>query len=278
MIYCKELNENFGTKAEMFKALRENKDAIIASKKAQVFKSCEKGQSVNAKVLDPLKLDTQVKGVKVDPDFYYIAENTTRILDSHRDVHTDEVWNKTVKDQQGKNYLVADHDLSINSTIARKEDIEMFVASIPFSLLGMSYSGDTNALIYKVRKDKVIHQKAKEWLDSGADIEASVRMQYVKILFCLNSEEEEDKEFKANFQQYYKIIANKEEWEGLEYFWAVTQAKNLHESSLVLFGSNSATGQITDNKTHQPSNDTEKNEPSNDTQIIETIKNYTSKI
>jgi len=33
MIVCKELNKEYSTKAEMFKALRENKSTLIAQKK-----------------------------------------------------------------------------------------------------------------------------------------------------------------------------------------------------------------------------------------------------
>ena len=41
--------------------------------------------------------------------YHYIAVNTTNILDSHGDLHVKGLWNKSVKDQQGKNYLVTDH-------------------------------------------------------------------------------------------------------------------------------------------------------------------------
>jgi len=277
MIYCKALNKEYESRAEMFKALRDNKESIIASKKAQIFKSHEKGIGVTAKTLDPLKLGTQVKGINVDSDYYYIAVNSTRILDSHGDVHTDTTWDRTSKDQQGKNYLVADHNLTIDATVARKENVEMFLATVPFALLGMPYDGDTVVLIYKVKKTNIIHPKAKEWLESGDDIEASVRMQYVKILFCLNSDDQEDSEYKKNYLLYHSMIANKDEFDDIDYFWAVTEAKNLYESSLVLFGSNSATGQIEENKS-EPSDDTQKTEPSNDTQIIKQIELFTKNI
>lgn len=244
MIHCKALNKDFESKTEMFKALRANKDEIISLKKKMIQKSYEKGISVIAKVLDISKLSEQVKAIKFDERHYYIAVNSTRILDFHDDLHLDHIWDVTVKAQQGKNYLVDTHVLSIGTTIARKEDIEMLTAKVPFSMIGKPYKGNTVILIYKIPKDKIIHEKAKEWLESGDDIEASVRMQYVTIDFAMDSDEKGDETWKRNFDRYHKIIANKEDFEEIFFFWAVSEAKNVNESSLVLFGSNSATGQI----------------------------------
>lgn len=268
MYICKELNKEFETKKELITNLRKYKDDIISFKKAQIYKSCDKGTGIVSKPIEPTKLGDQVKGIVIDNDFYYIAVNSTRILDSHDDLHLNGIWNKTVKEQQGKIYLVADHDLKLDQTIARKEHIEIFVAEIPFAILNKPYSGNTEALIYKVRKDKIINKVAKEWLDSGDSIEASVRMQYVDIAFALNSDDKEDVLFKANYDKYIKSIANIDDFDTeIIYFWVVTQAKNVLESSLVLFGSNSTTGQIIESEKNQPSKDTEtqNNEPSKDT-------------
>jgi len=282
MIYCKELQQEFEDKKTMFKALCDSHEDIIAQKKAKIYndsldnhKTC-----IKARIIDASKIKTQIKGLEIDDDFYYIAVNTTKILDSHTDLHVNGIWNKTVKDQQGKNYLVADHELKTSTTIVRKEHIEMFVAEVPFSLLGYSYNGTTEALIYKFRKDKVTNPIYKEWLESGDEIQASVRMQYVKIKFALNSSDSEDKEFKKNYDQYINQVANSEDFkDGVDYFWVVMEAKNILESSLVLFGSNHVTGLIEDNnKNKKPSKDTSKqnNEPSKDTQkeFIKEIENF----
>lgn len=272
MVYCKELNKEFDNKADMFKALRESHKDIIADKTAKIY-NCESGSqdkcSIKLKSINPSKLDSQIKGLDIDDAYYYLAVNTTKILDSHRDLHLNNIWNKTAKEQQGKLYLVWDHELKGGSTIVKKEDIQLVIAEIPFSLIGQPYEGNTQALVYKFRKDRIIDLKAKEWLESGDEIQASVRMQYVKILFALDSKEEEDKEFKKNYDKYYSEIANKDDFEGIEYFWPVLEAKNVLESSLVLFGSNHATGVIQeDNKTQplQSTEDKDKNEPSKDTQ------------
>ena len=271
MIHCKALNKDFDSKTEMFKELREAKDQIISQKKANIYKSCEKGLSVTAKPINIEKVSDTVKGLFKDEDYYYIATNTTRILDNHEDVHVDGIWNKSAKEQSGKNYLVADHELKLSSTIVRKEYVTIFVAKISFALLGKNYEGETEALIYKFKKDKVIHKDAKEWLESGDAIEASVRMQYIDIEFALNSDEDGDKREKKIYDKYIDIIANKDDFNNeILYFWVVKQAKNTSESSLVIFGSNPATGIVIaseDEKTkNEPPEGTQKIiEPSEDT-------------
>ena len=266
MIVCKELNKEYSTKAEMFKALRDSAPDIISLKRSTIQKSFEKGLGVNAKSIDVSKLGTTSKGILTDSNYYYIAVNTTKILDSHSDLHIDGIWNKTVNEQQGKNYLVTDHKMELANVVAKKENIEMLLAEIPFSSIGKSYTGNTQALIYKVAKDDIINPLAKEWLESGSDIEASVRMQYVNIKLALDSDDKEDIKEKENFDNHIESIANKSDFESIDYFWIVTEAKNIGESSLVLRGSNGATG-ILDNKNIEPSPaDTHKQEPLKNTQ------------
>jgi hypothetical protein len=263
MIHCKELNESFNDKESLFKALKNNKDLIIAEKKAAIYKSCEKGQSTNVKALDLSKLNSINKEIKLDPKYRYFVVNSSRILDSHKDMHFDGNWEKTTKEQQGKVYLVFDHTLKRSEIIALKEDIEMFTLEIPFSLLGKDYEGDTYCLIYKVKKDRIINKDAKEWLDNGYSFEASVRMQYVNILPCFNSDRLDDVKEKENYDKYYPYIANKEDHGEIDYFWVVLEAKNVKESSLVLFGSNPATGIIEPSKDTQNENKEAANSTSN---------------
>lgn len=255
-------DKEYTSKEELFKDLKDNLEFIIDAKKSQIQKSCEKGLSVTCKSLDLLKFEDQNKAIKIDDNYYYIAVNSTKILDSHDDLHLDNIWNKSITEQQGKNYLVIDHELEVDKVIVRKEHIEMFVAKVPFSVLGKPYDGDTQALIYKIPKSQVKHQLVKEWLDSGDDIEASVRMQYVTFDLCMDSNDPDDATAKANYDKYYPLIANKNDFEYIHYFFAVKEAKNIRESSLVVFGSNSATGQVTNNKQAEKSLELEEAEKS----------------
>ena len=267
-IYCKELDKEFNSKEDLFKALAENETFIHDSKKSQVYKSFEKGLQV---VTDQKQIekafDATEKGIKFDSDYYYFVVNSANFLDSHSDVHVDGNWNKSVKDQQGKVYLVFDHSLKRSDIIAMKKDVEMFTAKISWDMLGKNYEGETYSLIYKVKKDKIVNKEAKEWLEQGHELEASVRMQYVKIETAFNSTNPDYSKQKEVYDTYYPQIANKEDFEEIEYFWVVKEAKNVMESSLVLFGSNSATGIVNnENKSEAVEDTPETKEQSNDTQ------------
>lgn len=236
----------------MFKELFENKDLIIESKKAEIYKSIDKGLKfvTDQKGIEKAFNNELNKELKFDSDYYYFVVNSANILDSHGDMHAEGNWEKTVKEQQGKVYLVFDHNLKRSEIIAMRKDIEMFTAKVPFSLLGKDYEGETYSLIYKVKKDKIVNKEAKEWLEQSHELEASVRMQYVNIMTAFNTDEKEYAKQKETWDMYYPQIANKNEFNEIDYFWVVKEAKNVYESSLVLFGSNSATGRIdSENKT-----------------------------
>ena len=249
MIFCKELNKSFDNKETLLKDLKTNEKPIIAQKKLEI-KSFEKGLQVvsNQKQISKALQDETIKGIKFDNNYYYFVVNSANILDSHNDMHVDGNWNKTVKEQQGKVYLVWEHQLNKENIIAFPEDIILMTAKIPFTVLGKNYEGETYSLIYKIAKDKIIDKTAKEWLEDGRSLQASVRMQYVKIEPAFNSKDFPKE--KETFDTYYPLIANKDEHNEIDYFWVVKEAKNVMESSLVLFGSNSATGRI-DNKEEQ---------------------------
>lgn len=270
--------KQFSSKDELISYVKNNITQIIDAKKVEQ-KSCDKGIQVSCKVLNGAKLMDAEKAITIDNDYWYIAVNTTKILDSHDDLHVRGIWNKTLIDQQGRNYLVADHELKIDSTIVRKEHIEMFVATTTFYSLGMPYEGSTQVLVYKFRKDKVIHEGARRWLESGDEIQASVRMQYVVIEFALDSNHPEDAESKKRYDDYIGEIANKNDFEYIYYFFIIKEAKNVRESSLVLFGSNPVTGNNIGRKNNEPPIGTQKDvKPSTDTKRQEQLNTILLKL
>ena len=260
-------NKEFSTKEDLFKSLKENKEIIIDAKKSVIQKSCDKDASISCKSLDLLKFTDQIKGIKIDDNYYYIAVNSTLILDSHDDLHVNGIWKKSVQEIQGRNYLVADHELELLYVLARKEHIEIFTAKVPFSLIGKPYEGETEILVYKIAKNQIKNEIVKDWLESGDSIEASVRMQYVTILLAMDSNAPDDATEKKNYDDYIDMIANKQDFEYIPYFFVIKEAKNVKESSLVVFGSNSSTGLIKDNyQADAKSLENKKEEPVNTTQ------------
>ena len=273
MIYCKELNKEFESKSDLFKALVENESFIIDAKKSQVYKSFEKGLQVvsDQKTIEKAFNDSE-KGIKFDSDYYYFVVNSANYLDSHNDMHVDGNWNKSVKDQNGKVYLVWHHDFSkTENIIAFPEDIEMITSKVAWSLLGKSYEGETYSLIYKVKKDKIVNENVSKWLKEGRKLQLSVRMQYIKLETAFNSDDEDYSKQTENYNKYYPLIANKDEFKEIEYFFIVKEAKNVMESSLLPFGSNSATAEISqsENKSEADNITSEQEEPSIDTQKVE---------
>ena len=275
MIYCKELNKEFESKSDLFKALVENESFIIDAKKSQVYKSFEKGLQVvsDQKTIEKAFTDSE-KGIKFDSDYYYFVVNSANYLDSHNDMHVDGNWNKSVKDQNGKVYLVWHHDFSkTENIIAFPEDIEMMTSKVAWSLLGKSYEGETYSLIYKVKNDKIVNENVSKWLKEGRKLQLSVRMQYIKLETAFNSDDEDYSKQTENYNKYYPLIANKDEFKEIEYFFIVKEAKNVMESSLLPFGSNSATAEIsqTENKAEADNITSEQEEPSIDTQKQEEL-------
>ena len=227
-------NEEFTTQKELFTALKSNKEKLIGLKKAKIFNS-DSLKNVSVKSL------TTLKGFDLDDEYSYHVINTTKYLDSHGDVHTDNIWNKSIQEQQGKVYFVADHDLSIKSVIAFPSDVEMYMQTIKWSDLGVDAIGDTNALMFKVKKSDVQLESALKIIQNKIEIEHSVRMQYVKIDLAVNDTSDEFKEEKGVWDSTIDQIANKTKANEDGFFWRVSEAKISQEGSMVLRGSNDAT-------------------------------------
>lgn len=253
----------FANKAELFEALKSNKEHLVSLKKAS------KNKSASLKFNHFTKKDSTIKSLNMEEGYIYPVINTTKVMDSHNDVHIDGIWNKSVKEQQGKIYYIADHDLSLGKVIAYPKDVEMFTEVLQFSELGSNYEGNTQALIFKVSKDAIKYREAKEVIEEKIDIEHSVRMQYVTLFLCVNSSDDGYKEEKANWDTYFPYVANKDHAEEKGYFWAVTEAKIYKEGSMVLSGSNDVTPLL--QKDNEPSNDTHKEEPPKGTQNYNAI-------
>jgi len=85
MIFCKELNQEYATKQEMFKALKAKKNEIIGLKKSQIKFS--KGINYSFKSDSGVKNDDSEQ-LKIG-DIVKVAMNTTNYFDYDRDVLID---------------------------------------------------------------------------------------------------------------------------------------------------------------------------------------------
>jgi hypothetical protein len=269
MIYCKQLNREFETKEQLFKALKSNEEKLISLKKTKIYESAKKGQI--SFIGAYLKQDIATKaGLQVKDGFVYPVINTTNYMDSHDDVHFPGIWKKTLQEQQGKIFYLSSHMRDLDNVIAWPENVKAFTSSIDWQLVGKDYTGKTEALIFEIAQSNIIKESALDAIKERRKVQGSVAMQYVVIKLAVDSVAKEYKVNKEYFDKRINEIANKKEVIEQGYFFGVEEAKIANEGSLVLQGSNDATEIIypeqikdqpdmsTDKKIDQPQLSTDK--------------------
>lgn len=265
---CKELpGQTFDSQEEMFKAIVDNMDSLLAVRK-NAFKESD---GLCFYYLDEVSDDKITKAnnpVNV-PDLtelkVKVVMNTTGLLDNHGDVHIKDIWKRTLSHSDRKLHL-QEHKRDFDKVIA--DDSLAYVSTLSWKTLGAEYEGSTQALIFESvvkqsRNREMFNQYKNGWVKNH-----SVGMQYVDIKYCMNSELDWAKEYKANWDKYYPMVANKEDADKRGYFSAVVEAK-LVEGSAVLFGSNWISPTLDNNMKSEPVLPSENNEPPVGTQTDE---------
>lgn len=236
----------FATKEELFAALRDSVKNIIAVKTSEIYDSHKKGvidvsfiaKGAYAKLAeDVIKVGPQMK-----EGYVYPIINTTKYMDSHDDVHFDGTFVRSAKEQNGKLFYVADHTIKIDSIIAWPSDVNVMVKNIPWSFVNKDYPGTTEALIYEIDKNKIVHSKALDIINEDRPVQNSVRMMYITVKLGMNSNMPNDKEYKAYYDSKIEQIVNRDTVDEQGYFFGVEEAKIIKEGSMVIQGSNDATG------------------------------------
>lgn len=198
--------------------------------------------------------------------------NTTKLFDSHGDVHIDQLWNKSLKETRD-HYLVKEHNFSFDGIIS--DNVKAFVKQMSWNELGFNYEGQTQALIYDSIIDKAESPDMFERYRSGKVKQHSVGMRYVKMDFAVNDERYE-KEF-AVWQKYFDQVVNKDELLEVGYFWPILEAKNI-EGSAVVRGANFATPTYSIQQTKNEPEYSTHNEPPKALKAEDLLKHYQPKI
>lgn len=262
----------FEGKSELFDWLIANKSALIAQKKAtdkcadaircSTVMVNDRGESLKSDAIPATATKIKVRAII----------NTTKIFDSHGDVHIDQLWNKSLKDNKN-NYLVREHDFSFNGMIS--DNVKAFVKQMTWKDLGFDYEGNTQALIYDAVIDKEDNPAMFEAYRKGKVKQHSVRMRYIKNELAINDDKYEKE--KAAWDKYYPVIANKADVDEAGYFWAVTEGKNI-EGSAVVKGSNFATPTFSIQQTKEQPDASTDPEPSKDTRLLGELNKLKSEI
>lgn len=228
---------NFKTDKELFDFLVENEEDIFYSKK-QSFKKAD--GFVSGAVPAHLSFAQKNDVALIDKEVLDVVAiiNTTKVLDSHGDVHIDGLWDKSLKENKFLKHVQEHKVYEFDKIISDKNDLNAYVKNYSWKELGYNYDGETQALVFesKVRKSRnqFMH---KQYAEGNVD-NHSVGMRYVKLVTCINDEEYQV-QFE-NWEKYAPMVVNQEALESRKYFWAVLEAKAI-EGSAVPLGSNSIT-------------------------------------
>lgn len=264
---------SFETKKELFDFLIENKSALIAEKKYSVKHADPVTLSVDGYYFEKEGAEKAI----ADPSTYTGDKlrvksviNTTGIMDSHDDVHISGLWNKTLKENKNI-YLLQEHKMSFATIIS--DSVKASAVDMNWRDLGYNKVGKTQALVFDSTLTKERNQFMFEQYLKGYVKNHSVGMQYVKIDMAIN-----DKSYPAEYsiwEKYISEVVNQKEVVDQGYFWAVTEAKII-EGSAVVMGSNKITPTLSIEEKQEPSADTQQDtEPQFSTQNqIESIKNF----
>lgn len=260
--------KSFSSNSELIKAIIANKSEIIRLKKAQ-FKKCD-----NTKFAGNLSFvprETSEKAVKADVTEIErtVIGNTYNWLDHHDDVHIDGLFKKSYTENKGGIYHYHDHINAVTSKVGIP--IEIYDNKVKWKSLGIDKDGFTTCLFMDSRIIKELNPSVFWQYSNGEINQHSVGMRYVDLCLCVNSQEESEKEYYANWLKYIDRLGNKDKAIEQGYFFAITEAK-LIEISAVTRGSNELTGMADDLETDDDTN--EDPEKSNFQQPTKTFSDY----
>jgi len=254
----------FSDKFDLFDWLYENKSLHIADKKRQdkhadAIVATIEGSANKAGIIDPSTID------KMSVESII---NTTKVMDSHNDVHIDGLWNKSLR-QEKNIYLLQEHEMKFDKVIS--DTVKATAEIRTWKSLGFGkFKGETQALVFnsileKGRNEFMFNQYAQGFVKNH-----SVGMRYIKLELAVNNDSNDYKEEFDVYNKYIDTIVNRKEVEEQGFFWAVKEARVI-EGSAVVKGSNPLTPTSHMEAKEQPSG-TQKDEQSKDTQKMTNLK------
>jgi len=264
----------FEDKNQLFKHLKDNKAFYVAQKKSAM----KRGDSYCGQLPIVDKSEFETKDMAVTSESMPTGKirakviiNTSNILDSHYDVHIGNIWKKSLSENKYVLHLNG-HNRDFEDVISDSPDVTAYVKSLRWKSLGYEYAGNTNALIFdsyisEKRNSEMFTQYREGWVKFH-----SVGMAYVSLFLCINSEEKYYIEEKTNWDKYRPDVVNGDEADKLGFFWAVTEAK-LIEGSAVVLASNPMTPTESVEDINEAGKSTSQTEPQKSTQTVQLFIN-----
>ena len=172
-----------------------------------------------------------------DTIYRTVVGNSYNWMDSHDDVHLNNVFGQSIKDRNGRIYHRHDHVNQLTAKVGKFSKV--YEQVVNWTDLGVNKAGQTMSLLGDSAIKKSYNQLIFDAYKDGEIDQHSVGMQYVKLFLAVNSKEEKE-EF-DNWNKYFPLLGNPDKALDKGYFWAVKEAK-LIEISCVTEGSNELTG------------------------------------
>ena len=217
----------FADKSKLFDWLIQNKSLLIDQKKSKIKQADACSAAVSFVLDDDKTTITKADAIPVTATKIKVRSvvNTTKLFDSHQDVHIDQLWNRSIKETKD-NYLIKQHDFSFDGIIS--ENVHVFTKQITWHELGYNYEGYTQALIYDSIIDRdEMPDNTKSMFDAyrkGRVKQHSVGMRYRALSFAVNDDRYAE-EFGV-WNKYFDEIANKEDVLDLGYLGGYTSPKH----------------------------------------------------
>lgn len=234
---------DFASKKEFFQYLITNKRDLIEFKKTVLKFSDPFGAGeMQTKVVKTLNTSYQ-DDVQSGIIKRTIIGNTYNWMDSHDDVHLDNVFAKSISQRQDKIWHLHDHQQMITAKVGKP--VLIYEKGVDWTDLGVDKAGKTMALFM----DSNIHKDYNSFMFTqylAKEInQHSVGMHYVDLDLAVN--DPEMKEEYGQWNKYIHLLGNCDKAEEQGFFWAVKEAK-LIEISGVLTGSNELTPTVDNQK------------------------------
>jgi len=225
----------YNDKQELFDWLRKNKGLLLREKKSSI-KAPEYGFGIGIsdeeykrpdsnKELGIISVDTGKTTAKT-------VINATNIIDSYLDMHIPKCFNRSVKSNKDPLHL-QEHKMLYDFIIADgPNEVKSYVTTLSWKDLGYSYKGSADLLmhdVYFTGRNKVMEERYR-----NAQVKYhSIGMQYIDVVFCVDSEEKWWREEKDNYDQYIELAVNPEVAQENGYFWAVKELREVEGSAVV---------------------------------------------
>jgi predicted GTPase len=135
----------FQNDSEFFKFLKDNKSQLVSQKKFEMKKADAVVfivHSVNEKDEAEKAADNVQYLLSKDKIKVRVVINTTKLLDSHQDVHIDGLWKKSLKELKSV-YHLQEHQMKFDHVIS--DEVRALTKKMSWKELNIDLPGETEA-------------------------------------------------------------------------------------------------------------------------------------